>query len=113
MTPEEQVRLKDGINAFFQGAGRGGWNRDVNEEVAKVFAAMLCKAAKCSEAMNWVPRPSYNPGTTWLLTNLSRSVINSLRGGQYYICQGRAIDVYRPALDAATIGVSTRLPPCE
>jgi hypothetical protein len=113
MTPEEQVRLKDGINAFFQGAGRGGWNREVNDEVAKVFAAMLCRAAKCSEAMNWVPRPSYNPGATWLLTNLTRSMIDSLRGGQYRRCQERVIGVYRTALVLASVGTITRLPPCE
>ena len=113
MTPEEQVRLKDGINAFFQGAGRGGWNREVNVEVAKVFAAMLCHTAKCSKAMNWVPRPSYNPGTTWLLTNLGRSMIESLRDGKYYICQAKVIDNFKTALDAASIGMSTGLPSCE
>jgi hypothetical protein len=82
MSPEEEVRLKDGLDAFFKGAGRGSWNREVNEEVANVFATMLCFVNKCSKAMNWVPRPTYNPGATWLFTNLTRSSINSLRSGQ-------------------------------
>jgi hypothetical protein len=113
MTPEEQVNLKDGINAFFQGAGRGGWNRDVNEEVAKVFAAMLCETAKCSKAMSWVPRPSYTPSATWLLTNLTRSAIESLGSGQYFTCQIRVIDNFKTALDAASIGIPTRMPTCH
>jgi hypothetical protein len=113
MTPEEEVRLKDGLDAFFKGAGRGGWNREVNEEVANVFATMLCFVNDCSKAMNWVPRPTYNPGATWLLTNLTRSSINSLGSGQYKICQVDAIRKYQTALTLASSGVHTSMPPCK
>jgi len=77
MTPEEQVKIADGLDAFFKGAGISGWGGEVNDDVADVFASMLCEASKCSKAIHWVPRPTYNPSRVWILTNLTRSAIES------------------------------------
>ena len=40
MTPEEQVKIADGLDAFFKGAGISGWGGEVNDDVADVF--ILC-----------------------------------------------------------------------
>jgi hypothetical protein len=94
---------------FFKGAGLSGWNGEVNEDVAKVFLSMLCQARSCSIAMHWVPRPSYNPAKTWILSNLSRSFIESLGNGQYKICQLEVVRKFRTALSLA----ASRIAPVE
>ena len=65
---KEHVRML--INTFYEIGGLGGWNRNVNEEVASVFGLMLEEAKKCTDALNWVPRPTGGKAAiSWLVRN--------------------------------------------
>jgi hypothetical protein len=46
MTAGESGKIREGLNAFFKGAGLGGWNGTVNNDVTTVFMGMLCAAGK-------------------------------------------------------------------
>jgi hypothetical protein len=61
VTAGESGKIHDGLNAFVKGAGLGGWNGTVHNDVTTVFMGMLCAAGKKTKALHWVPRPSYNP----------------------------------------------------
>jgi hypothetical protein len=82
MTADETGKTRQGLDAFFKGAGLTGWNGTVNEDVVTVFVGMLCAAYKKTNALHWVPRPTYTPSPTWLARQLATPFLRQLKSGQ-------------------------------
>ncbi len=115
MTYDEKEHIRMILDVLYKGAGLNGWNGNINESVAKVVSVMLCEVNKCSRAMNFVLRPPIGlPTAGWLFTQVGRSIIDTLRSGQYKICQLKVISNFQTILSTAEVFDETLgLPSCE
>lgn len=83
------------------------WNGEVTENVAAVFGIMLAETAKCSRALNWVPRPPSGVASiAWLATQAGMAVWHQVRGKLATACARSVIRIYRADFDMATRGAA-------
>jgi len=103
MTNEEKQKIKEILDAFYQGANGSTWNGEINDAVAETVKCMLEELSKCSAAANWVPRPTMSvPTVTYLVTQITRAVIGNLKGGSYKFCQNQVLFVWGTPLQMAS-----------
>lgn len=103
----ERDSVKKAINAFYKGAGVNvTFNGEVNKKVAEVFGEMILKTQACSDAFNWVPRPTGGKATiTWVAKNFTRSVLEQLEKKQSLTCAKTVIWSYRRKIQLASAGI--------
>ena len=83
----DKEHVKEVIDTFYKVGRNTGWNREVNEKVAEVFGLMLEEAKKCTDALNWVPRPPGGKATiAWLVRTLGRIGVAQMRNGLSKTC---------------------------
>lgn len=104
---DEKAKVKDAINAFYQGAGLDlKFTGEVNAKVAEVFGDMIFETQKCSAAMNWVPRPTGGKATiAWVARNFGRSILGKLSDKQSLTCAKAVVRNYRTKLTLASLGM--------
>ena len=110
MTVDEKQKIKEILDAFYQGANRSHWQGEINDSVAEVVKYMLEELRKCSAAAHWVPRPTMGvPTVTWLATQIGRAVLENLRGGSYKFCENQVLFVWNtPLRMASTLNMVTK-----
>jgi len=103
----EKERVKEVINALYQGAGiEKRYTGKVNDDVAEVLGKMLNELKNCSASLAWVPRPySIKPSISWIANNFSRSVIDRLRDSQSLTCAKAVIYKWDRKLTMAGMGL--------
>lgn len=103
----EKEKVRDAINAFYQGAGVDKKiTGEINEHVAYVFGEMLQETKKCSTAFAWVPVPSGGKATiVWIVRNIARSMIERLRNRSSVTCARGVIAIWDRELQMAGLGL--------
>jgi hypothetical protein len=109
MTTEDQAEIvRQMIKRFFAIA-----NMDppaalqINEGVAAVFGVMLQEAAKCSNALNFVPRPPLGVATLgWLGSQAARAALGTAWIRLSRTCVVQVIRTWRSKLEIASNNVS-------
>jgi hypothetical protein len=81
----------------------------INERVAAVFGIMMNEAAKCSDALNLVPRPPLGVASIgWLASQAVRAAFGAARARLSMTCVRKTIANWQSTLVDASNNASVR-----
>jgi hypothetical protein len=105
LTESEKIDLRNILEKIFGFQDTSRW--DMNERVLEVVSEMIKEAQQCSNAMNYVPRPSYVIDKGYLkrqLRDIARRATNGER--EFYdICVKTARYKWKREIELASQGL--------
>ncbi|REL26256.1 hypothetical protein DXX93_06430 [Thalassotalea euphylliae] len=103
----DHIAVKNAINAFYSGAGLNlTFKGSVNEKVAQVFGEMIIATQQCSDALNWVPRPTGGKATiSWIVKHFTKSSLRQISTKQSLTCAKEVVRNYKTKIQLAAMGI--------
>jgi hypothetical protein len=111
MATEEQTESVRQMIGRFYAAGnvKPPTELQINERVAAVFGIMMNEAAKCSDALNLVPRPPLGVASIgWLASQAVRAAFGAARARLSMTCVRKTIANWQSTLVDASNNASGR-----